>query len=56
MRTAFFAGLDVDWLDLTTVGDATDRDGTLADPADLDYPAASSGASSPTRSSPRSAT
>ncbi len=37
--SAFFAGLDVDWLELTTVGDAIDRDGTLADAADLDYPA-----------------
>ena len=37
--SAFFAGLDVDWLELTTVGDAIDRDGTLADAADLEYPA-----------------
>jgi hypothetical protein len=37
--SAFFSGLGVDWLDLTTVADATDRDGREVDPADLDYPA-----------------
>ncbi len=37
--SAFFSGLDVDWLDLTTVADATGRDGTIADIAELDYPA-----------------
>jgi len=35
---AFFTGLDADWLDLTTVADAIDRDGTVADPAELAYP------------------
>ncbi|MDQ4055318.1 MAG: DUF6049 family protein [Actinomycetota bacterium] len=37
--SAFFTGLDADWLDLTTVSDAIDRDGTVAVPAELDYPA-----------------
>jgi len=36
--TAFFNGLDVDWLDLTTVADATDRDGRETDPSELTYP------------------
>lgn len=34
----FFTGLDVDWLELTTVEDATDRAGFTIDPEDLDYP------------------
>ena len=37
--SAFFSGLDADWLELSTVDDATDRDGSVVDPADLDYPA-----------------
>jgi hypothetical protein len=36
--SAFFAGLKVDWLDLTTVTDAIDRGGRKVDPAELDYP------------------
>ena len=36
--SAFFSGLDVDWLELSTVADATDRDGSVVDPAELDYP------------------
>jgi hypothetical protein len=35
----FFAGLDADWLDLTTVSDATDRNGRPIEPGDLVYPA-----------------
>lgn len=37
--SAFFAGLDVDWLELTTVADATDRDGSEVALDELDYPA-----------------
>jgi hypothetical protein len=37
--SAFFSGLGVDWLELTTVADATDRDGRVVDPSELDYPA-----------------
>jgi hypothetical protein len=35
----FFAGLDIGWLDLTTVTDATDRNGRSIGPDDLIYPA-----------------
>ncbi|GAB2775341.1 hypothetical protein GCM10027020_30640 [Nocardioides salsibiostraticola] len=34
----FFNGLDVDWLDLTTVADATARNGSPRDAEDLVYP------------------
>ncbi len=37
--SAFFSGLDVDWLRLTTVADATSRDGSVVDPEALEYPA-----------------
>ncbi len=37
--TDFFTGLTVDWLSLTTVDDATDRDGTVVDTEELAYPA-----------------
>ncbi len=37
--SAFFSGLEVDWLDLTTVADATDRDGTIVEADELAYPA-----------------
>ena len=37
--SAFFSGLDADWIELTSVADATDRDGSVVDPADLGYPA-----------------
>ena len=36
---AFWSGLDADWLNLTTVSDATDRPATEVDPDDLTYPA-----------------
>ncbi len=35
----FFNGLDVDWLELTTVAEATARKGSPRDPATLTYPA-----------------
>ncbi len=36
--TDFFNGLDVDWLELTTVAEATDRSGGRRDFEELDYP------------------
>lgn len=36
--SAFFTGLDAEWLELTTVADATDRDGSEVDLGQLDYP------------------
>jgi hypothetical protein len=36
--SGFFEGLDVDWLRLTSVADATDRTPTAFDLADIDYP------------------
>ncbi len=37
--SAFFSGLDVDWLSLTTVDDAADRAGRTVSAEDLAYPA-----------------
>lgn len=36
--TAFWSGLDPEWLNLTTVADATDRPATEVDPDSLTYP------------------
>ncbi|MEJ7833089.1 MAG: DUF6049 family protein [Nocardioides sp.] len=36
--SAFFAGLDAEWLELTTVADATEREGSEVDLDQLDYP------------------
>jgi hypothetical protein len=36
--TAFWSGLDADWLNLTTVSDATDRTATPIEPDSLTYP------------------
>ncbi|MCW2842628.1 MAG: hypothetical protein JWN22_544 [Nocardioides sp.] len=40
--TGFFEGLDVDWVHLTTVQDASDRRGRAVPAGDLDYPATQS--------------